>query len=71
MCYFLRDKDFLCVCLLNYFGKICDKVVDMIDDGSRSGNCVGFGFVGLYLMIGCIILLVVIIIVLVIVWRRR
>ena len=70
-CYPLREKDFSCVCPPNYFGKTCDKVVAVTDDGSRSGNRAGISPAGLYSMIGCIVLLVLIIIVLVIVWRRR
>lgn len=68
ICFPLRGKDFSCVCPTSYKGKTCGTLA-----GSSSGESrTGLSSVGLYSLIGCIVLLlIVIVVILIALWRRK
>ena len=70
-CYPLRGKDFSCVCPPNFSGKTCDTIAVVPSDSSKSGSRTGLSSVGLYSLVGSIVLLLIIIVVILAVWWRR
>ena len=68
-CYPLKGKDFACLCPLSHRGKTCDVPTDSDSSGNELHS--GLSSVGLYSLVGCLVLLLLVIIFILLLWRRR